>query len=167
MGKTNFALNLIDNIAKNTKVMMFSLEMRNQEIIYRILSKKASIPYSKFDKKPDLETEAIILKAFQKIMSDEFQFILNDKTTHIDHIVNEVRKQKIVKGLDVVFIDQLQVMKSSLPQTMKLNHYEYITQTLKLLAKELDITIVLMCQLNREVTKNANNRPGLQNLRDS
>ena len=167
MWKTNFALNLIDNIAKKTKVMMFSLEMRNQEIIYRILSKKASIPYSKFDKKPDLETEAVILKAFQKIMSDEFQFVLNDKTTHIDHIVNEVRKQKIVNWLDVVFIDQLQVMKSSLPQTMKLNHYEYITQTLKLLAKELDIAIVLMCQLNREVTKNANNRPGLQNLRDS
>lgn len=167
MWKTNFALNLIDNIAKKTKVMMFSLEMRNQEIIYRILSKKASIPYSKFDKKPDLETEAVILKAFQKIMSDEFQFILNDKTTHVDHIVNEVRKQKIVNWLDVVFIDQLQVMKSSLPQTMKLNHYEYITQTLKLLAKELDITVVLMCQLNREVDKNVNKKPALHNLRDS
>lgn len=167
MGKTNFALNLIDNIAKKTKVMMFSLEMRNQEIIYRILSKKASISYSKFDRKPDPETEAIIIKAFQKIMDEEFQFVLNDKTAHIDHIVNEIKKQKIINWLDVVFIDQLQVMKSSLPHTMKLNHYEYITQTLKLLAKELDIAIVLMCQLNREVDKNVNKKPALHNLRDS
>lgn len=167
MWKTNFALNLIQNVSNKTKVMMFSLEMRNEELVQRILSKKAKLLYKTFERVPSDMVEKQIQKAMNTLLDENINFYMNDKTNHIDEIVNLIKKEKIINGVWVVFIDQLQVMKSSFPQTMKLNHYEYITQTLKLLAKELDITIVLMCQLNRDVEKNHGNVPALHNLRDS
>lgn len=169
MGKTVFWLNMaLDNaLVSKKKVMFFSLEMTNQEIAKRVLSKKSSVPLWLLDDKLNDQQEAKLKKGMRDIaLNDDISFVLEDRLFSLDKIKQSIQKHKFKYWLDVVYIDYLQLMRHTRQNNRNLE-IGSITIALKELAKDLDIGIVLLSQLSRDVEKRNIKHPILSDLRDS
>ncbi|WP_457916067.1 replicative DNA helicase [Candidatus Phytoplasma sacchari] len=175
IGKTTFMLNMILKALEwqeNLKTAIFSLEMNNNQLGCRSLSMKTQIAYRRiqpmaldhFDQK---ETN-LIEENIQDMM--EYQIFLDDEGLNtMTKIKEKCRWLKKNQGLDLVFIDYLQLLKA-FENDKALKSYETVSQIsreLKLLAKELKICIVCLSQLSREIEKREDKRPKLSDLRDS
>ncbi len=180
MGKTAFALNIASNIAKmneNNSVMIFSLEMSYQELVFRMLSSESRLDMQKL-RKGQLRTSSIKEE-------DEWERLVNaagtlsrmkiliDDTPAIT--LNEIRaKSRRVKarfGIKALFIDHLQLVTTVDSNKMIINRnneISYISRSLKALAKELEIPIIVLSQLSRKVDERGkDHRPILSDLRES
>ncbi|MCY6957831.1 replicative DNA helicase [Clostridium brassicae] len=165
MGKTAFSLNAIHHLSQEKKVMMFQLEMGVNDIGTRMLAAAG------FINALDLQQGKLQDKDWNKIsrISAELSksnFIL-DTTGGLswNQIEARIRKEKFQNGLDVVFIDHIGLIK--VPNKNRNIEIGEITTSAKALAKELDIAIVFLCQLNRGCEQRADKRPILSDLRDS
>lgn len=166
MGKTAFALNVANNIARDHAVLVLSMEMPKSQLHDRNLASIGHIPLSHL-LQPSEMTEAEwggLTMAIQKI---------NDMGLYLDdqgglRLIDVRMKAKQIKrryGLDVLVVDYLQLMDGD--GDNRNAQIEGITRGLKALAKELDISIVLLSQLNRDLEKRPNKRPQPSDLRDS
>jgi len=170
MGKTAFALNLGQNIVEKHEIplIVFTLEMSRQQIIYRFLSTLSEINANrlKTGKMSALEWKNLgsAMKHFSKLPI----FIDDDPNLTLSDIRLKLRKiftGKIKKG--VVIIDYLQLMKSNFKLENRVQEISYITRNLKIIAKEFDIPIIVLSQLSRSVESRTNKRPMLSDLRES
>lgn len=168
MGKTVFALNLLDGLADNGyKVLLNELEMSEESIAMRILSGRAKIENKR------LQQGKLTDEHFIKIVN-EYQYMSKRGKAYIDFgtsqslltISAKAKTMKQTKGLDVVIVDYLGLMDIKVRDTRS-NAIGELTRGLKLLAKELDISIVLLSQLSRGVEGRMEKRPMLSDLRDS
>ncbi len=172
MGKTAHAIQLICNMADKYPVGLINVEMTDEQLAKRIVSNKKSFNNYIYKKRPsdwnDLEREV-----FQQGMAEFIKMKL-----HIDSSSNNMEKiaQKIkywVKrdGVKVVVIDYLQILSLSEERTKYMTEtqiYNTILEIVRSLAKELNITIFLLCQLNRELYRRAGNKePNLGDLKGS
>ena len=170
MGKTAFSLNLAKNMAEKYKIpiIIFSLEMSRQQIIYRFLSSEGKINPSR------LKTGKMTLFEWEKLnksmtfisqlsiyIDDNPNLNLNDIRTKLKKIFSE-KKQK---GL--VIIDYLQLMKVNFKLENRVQEISFLTRNLKIIAKEFDIPVILLSQLSRNLESRVNKRPMLSDLRDS
>ena len=175
MGKTalatNIAFNASLNIKKNnlkTSVAFFSLEMSSEQLSTRILAEQSRI------KSNDIRRG--------KINQDDFErFIESSKNLemlplHIDDtpaitisaLSNRARRLKRKEGLDLIVIDYIQLMKSSgYRNEGRVLEIAEITQGLKALAKELDVPVLALSQLSRQVEQREDKKPLLSDLRES
>ena len=168
MGKTLFALNIADGLAKNgNKVFLAELEMTEEALGMRRLSYNSLIEAEKlkFGKLNDEE----FLKIFQA--SDELAKRNNMFTdcTSGQSLLSIKAKAKAIKqthGLDVIIIDHLTLLDIKDKSTRDLAIGE-VTKGLKGLAKELDVCVILLSQLSRAVEQRADKRPLLSDLRES
>ena len=172
MGKTAFALNILRNIAVDQKksVALFSLEMSSEQIADRILSMQSSIPMHKITK-GRLDTEDFsIMGESMEVLSEANVYIDDKWSTTIPELKSKIRRLKIEKGsLDMVIIDYLQLMSGSNSgySGNRVQEISEISRWLKELARELEMPIVALSQLSREVEKRVDKKPQLSDLRES
>jgi replicative DNA helicase len=168
MGKTSMALNLALNAALrgNAAVAFFNLEMGKIQIIERALSICSHIP-SKAVKRAQFSDDDWV-EALQVSSSlANSNLFLYDKIYTIQGIRSQCKRLKIQNDLKIVFIDYLQLVSTTSKTENRNQDISKISRELKLLAKELDITVVALSQLSRAPEGRLNHRPVLSDLRDS
>ena len=170
MGKTAFALNVGRNIVNKYKIplIIFTLEMSRQQIIYRFLSTHSNINYTRLKSGKMTKEEWNILSKSMREMADLPIFIDDNPNLTINDIRSRLRtifSTKKKEGL--IIIDYLQLMKNNLFQENRAQEIAYITRNLKILAKEFELPIILLSQLSRNVESRPNKRPLLSDLRES
>ena len=172
IGKTSLALNMATHVAvnKNLKVGFFSLEMSSEQLTRRMLCSLARVSERDFyDKRFD---EAEFGKKWSKITTAAAE--LKKTNFYVDPTpgisINELRakalRMKMKHGLDIIFIDYLQLMKADIGRNDNRQvEVAKISVGVKGLAKELDIPVIVLAQLNRQAE--AQERPKLSQLRES
>ena len=170
MWKTAFALNLLTNIAlgDGKSVAMMSLEMSVESIVDRIMSEVSWVPMYKISKW-DLDNAdfAQMGEAMEKLSSAKI-FLDDHGWLTVPILKSKLRKLKIEqKQLDLVIIDYLQLMHSTIFQNNKVQEISEISRGLKELAKELKVPIIALSQLSRAVETRVDKKPQLSDLRDS
>ncbi len=168
MGKTSFALNLAEKALKDKLgVAIFSLEMPAEQLMIRMLSSITSIPMQKL-KIGDLDDgEWSRLSSAMDEMSRSKLFVDDNGLVDIHHVRSKLRKLKSANPeISLAIIDYLQLMSSSGNKDRHLEVSE-ISRGLKLLARELNMPIIALSQLNRSLESRSDKRPMLSDLRES
>ena len=170
MGKTAFALNIARNVTdlQNYPVVIFSLEMSRNQIIYRFLSNECGITNSKLRSGNINSNEWKSLSKAISSLSDLNLFI-DDKS---DITIAEMRTKLTTlrsrfSKIGLVIIDYLQLISDPQIKDSRVNELSRITRNLKLLAKEFNIPIIVLSQLSRSVESRINKKPLLSDLRES
>ncbi len=170
MGKTAFALNLARNVALEERkpVAVFSLEMSNEQLSMRLLTSEARIDSNR------LRTGFISQEDWQN--ATDAAGVLNEMPIFIDDSPNitvmdvraKARKLYQKHGeLGLVIIDYLQLMKAPFRSDRRDLEIAEISRSLKALAKELNIPVIALSQLNRMLEQRADKRPMMSDLRES
>ena len=172
VGKTSLAMNIVSNAAIDSKAKcaVFSLEMSKQQLAQRMLFSVAGVSMAKALRGELNENDwTKIWKANEKIKQADI-FIDDSALNTPSQLLSKCRKLKREKGLDLVAIDYIGLMKSDQKADNRQNEVANISQQMKVLAKELDVPVLLLCQLNRSVEQRENGKPGrpvLSDLRES
>ena len=169
MGKTAFALNLVQNAALkgDASVAVFSLEMSKEQLVQRMVAAQSSVELKK------IKTGTLAANDWPRITDG--MAVLSGAKIHIDdtpgikisELRSKCRKLKIEKGLDLVLIDYLQLMEGEGQNESRQQEIAKISRSLKILAKELDCPVVALSQLSRAPEQRADHRPMLSDLRES
>lgn len=168
MGKSAVALNLAlrSAIKGQTKVAIFSLEMNKNQCIGRLVSAMSYIPLKKIQSGDITDEEWMkFMEASNKI--SKLSISVYDDVVTLSSIIKESKKLKLQKGLDVIIIDYIQNIQGDGREENRTRELGKISRTLKLLAKELNITIVALSQLSRAAETRLNHRPIMADLRES
>lgn len=168
MGKTALALNIALAASRRVPVMFFSLEMSTVQISDRILSQISQVSVSKIRKGTATDAEeAAMIQALEYL--DKRQLYFDDTSAlSIFELRMRAKRQKQKHGLGLIIIDYIQLMLSgSKNHDNRVQEVSEISRGLKALAKELDIPILALSQLNRNLEMRADKRPQLSDLRDS
>ena len=165
MGKTSFALNIARHVAvtRRKRVAFFSLEMSREQLVSRLLSSEALVAGTKLRTGELNESEwARIIEAGSILSGSELYIDDNSQITP-----NEMKaKLRRLRDVDLVFIDYLQLMGSGKTEN-RVQEISQITRNFKIMAKELEIPVVVLSQLARGSEKRTDHRPVLSDLRDS
>lgn len=168
MGKTAFALNIATNLAKRGKsVLIFSLEMGNDQLFNRMLSNLSNIEMNKIKNKYLTEFD---IKQIAKVNEEinKYNLFISEKAgVSILDIKNISRRFKMQHDLDFIVIDYLQLINTTSKHGSREQEVSEISRALKNLARELDIPILALSQLSRSVESRADKRPLLSDLRES
>ena len=171
MGKTAFALNVLNNVAlKQQKTVVFiSLEMSSESIVDRILSEVAGVPMYKLNGSEQMNEEDFskIWEANSTLWVAKI-FIDDRGALTVPELKSKLRKLKIEKGwLDIVIIDYLQLMHGTSYAGNRVQEISDISRSLKELARELGVPIMALSQLSRAVEQRVDKKPQLSDLRES
>ena len=173
IGKISLALNLIAEIAfkraKPRPIAFFSLEMTAQQITRRLLCTEARVPESVLWSGRFLDKDKDKLLAAAEKISKAQLWIDPTGGLSIAELRAKARRLVSQNKIEVIFIDYLQLMTCDERIESRQQEVSMISGGIKKLAKELNIPIVVLAQLNREVDKNSspNARPKLAHLRES
>jgi replicative DNA helicase len=164
MGKTALALNMAEEVSKLGPVLFFSLEMPKQELSMRLAARHTGITVQKQLRAKELSANEV---ATLRDSVRNKNILIDDRGgLTIEQIVVRARQIVRLRSARMVVIDYLGLIKGD-PRLNRTHQIEHITTTCKALAKELDIPVLLLSQLNRGVEKQDNKRPTLSDLRDS
>ena len=171
VGKTSFAMNIITNIARAGKTCaVFSLEMPKTQLAQRALCSIAKVPMQKaLNGKMQAEEWKRIWTATKQLENTKL-FIDDSSMTTPATLLSKCRRLKAKEGsLDVVMVDYLQLMKGEGTSSKegRQNEVSAISRNLKIAAKELNVPIIVLSQLSRDIEKRDGHRPQLSDLRDS
>ncbi len=163
VGKTAVALNIADFAAFHAKkkVAIFSLEMSKRKLTRRLLSIRSWLSKKNFKKYEDRFNKATEELKDMDIFIDDSSYI-----TALD-IKAKAKKLQKQSGLDLIIIDYLQLMQSVKKYDNQHAELSEISRSLKLLAKELQVPVIALSQLNRESEKRIDTRPRLAELKGS
>ncbi|WP_103602661.1 replicative DNA helicase [Campylobacter concisus] len=169
MGKTTLCLNFMSQVLKSgAGVVFFSLEMPAEQIMMRILSSKTSIPLQ------DIMTGKIDDEAMARLSDacgefSEYKLFVHDSGyVNIHQVRTQMRKLKAMHPeISLCVIDYIGLMMSTNNYADRHIQIAEISRGLKLLARELDMPIIALSQLNRSLESRANKRPMLSDLRES
>jgi replicative DNA helicase len=171
MGKTAFVLSMTRNMAVEHKkaVAIFSLEMSSLQLVNRLIVSEAELPSQKIrnGKLADYEWEQLDYKI--KSFDDAPIFIDDTPAISVFELRAKCRRLKRQHDIDIIIIDYLQLM-SGTPETKGNREQEVstISRALKGIAKELDVPVIALSQLNRSVEiRSGSKRPQLSDLRES
>ena len=168
MGKTAFALNILANLArKNVPVAIFSLEMSSEQLTNRLFSLYGLIDSNsiRLGKLDGNELERLTLTS--TILSGKPLYIDDTADLNMSKLRTKARKLKREKDIKLLVIDYLQLMQGSSRKIDRQQEISEISRSLKLLARELDITIIALSQLSRAVESRQDKRPMLSDIRES
>ena len=170
MGKTSFALNIASHVAIREKktVGIFSLEMGQQELALRILCAEADIHFSRL--RAGHLSQQQWVKTMQKMseIGKAPMFIDDSASPTLLEVASKARRLKAEKGLELLVVDYLQLMQAGGRFENRNLEISAITRSMKQLAKELDLPILLLSQLSRAPERRgSDHRPQLADLRES
>jgi len=169
MGKTAFALNIVQNTAirTNASIAVFSLEMSREQLVQRMLSAESHIEIQKIrtgnldeDEWPRL-AKAMGQLAQAKIFIDDTPGIT------VTEMKAKCRKLKLEHGLDLIMVDYLQLMTEDERAENRQQEISAISRKLKALAREMDCPLIALSQLSRAPELRGDHRPILSDLRES
>jgi len=170
MGKTAFALNMAMNAAvdDNIPVCVFSLEMSMEQLMMRMLAARAHVDASRLRRPASLNDEdwAHLMKAADDLSRAPL-FIDDTPALSTLELSARTRRIKSERGIGLVVVDYLQLMRTNRRTDSRELEISDISRSLKALAKEMDIPVVALSQLNRKVEERADKRPMLSDLRES
>ena len=172
MGKTAFALNIASYavLKKSKKVMIFSLEMSDEDLMRRLISMDSGVDSKK------IRTADLKDSEWEKVINSAGRFarsgLIIDDTPAISvaEMRSKCRRRKLEKGLDMVMVDYLQLMSGSgqnYSGASRQQEISDISRSLKALARELDCPVVALSQLSRAPELRQDHRPILSDLRES
>ncbi len=166
MGKTSFALNIARNVAVQQKrtVAFFNLEMSREQMVNRLLSSEARVSSKKLRDGILSNDEWGRISAASGTLCDAPIYL--DDTASITVTEMKARLRRL-PDLGLVVIDYLQLMHSSRRIDNRVQEVSEITRSLKIMAKELNVPIVVCAQLSRNTERQTNRRPALADLRES
>jgi replicative DNA helicase len=169
MGKTALAINVAQNAAieMEVPVAIFSLEMSKEQLAIRMLSSEARVDSQRLRKGFLGETDWPKLTTAAGRLSDASIYIDDTPAISVLEMKAKSRRLKAENGLGLIVLDYLQLMRgrdSSMPREQEISE---ISRSLKALAKELDVPVVALSQLNRQVEARTDKRPYLADLRES
>ena len=183
MGKTSLATNIAFNIAKAYRrglrpdgtegavnggvVGFFSLEMSSEQLAARILSEASEVPSEQIRRGDMTEGEFRRFVEAAGALEACPLFIDDTPALPISQLAARARRLKRTHGLDVLIVDYLQLVRPATAKDSRVNEVSEITQGLKAIAKELDIPVVALSQLSRQVESREDKRPQLSDLRES
>ena len=162
MGKTSFSIKLAMNCG--CPIAFYSMEMKKEQIAARMISIASGVPaneilFSKLDSGQIISID----KGAAKVVNYPVYF--DDRSTsNIETILSSIRMMKIKYGIKGVIVDYLQILNVNMKGTNKEQQMGDVARRLKNIAKELDIWIIALSQLNRDLQ---NPVPSLGRLRDS
>lgn len=169
LGKTTFCLNIASHAALNQRINVgyFSLEMTKEQLMLRLLSMKAKVSYSNirsgFIKKSDIEKLMVAAEEF----SDTNIFIDDTPALSVMEVRAKSRRLNRDKGLDLLIVDYLQLMRGSSKTESREREIAEISGSLKALAKEINVPVLGISQLSRQTETRTDRRPQLSDLRES
>jgi replicative DNA helicase len=171
MGKTAMAITIADNAAMaGKKVAFFSLEMSHEELAARRIAKRSLVSAQQLRTAPqDLRDKgwAKIGKATGEVATSPC-FIDDTADLTAQQIRIKARRFKAERGLDLVIVDYLQLVTGDRRYAVnREQEVSGVSRALKQLAKELDVPVVALAQLNRDCEKRTDKRPILSDLRES
>jgi replicative DNA helicase len=169
MGKTSFALGMVAHAAMDaaTPVLLFSLEMSNQEIVQRLLCAEARVDATRMRNGRLLETDwPKISHAIGRLGEAPIYVDDNPNLTIMD-IRAKARRLKSREGLGLVVVDYLQLMTGRAGAENRQVEVSEVSRGLKILARELKVPVVALSRLSRNLESRADKRPMLADLRES
>jgi replicative DNA helicase len=166
MGKSALTINIATFVAGTGKVVaIFSLEMAKEEVVQRILSSVGKVESGKL-RTGQLGNHWDRLVAAANRMYKTPIYVDDSSVVTVTDIRAKCRRLKRIKGLDLVVVDYLQLMQGSSKENRQQEIAE-ISRGLKNLARELEVPIIAVSQLNRSVEQREDRRPRLSDLRES
>lgn len=170
-GKTSFAINIAyNNIQKySTNLCIFSLEMSKEQIFNKLIAISSAIPIRKIAHNQITKNDWYKLKTtFQKLLRCNIN-IYDTTNVSIESITSVCQNQSKNKiSIEILIIDYLQLIQvEQITSTTRAQELSYITRKLKILAQQLNIPVIVLSQLNRNIENRMNKQPLLSDLKES
>ncbi|MCD6568074.1 MAG: replicative DNA helicase [Dehalococcoidia bacterium] len=169
LGKTSMALNIARNAALNqgAHVAIFSLEMSRESVVERILSCESGVDSTHIRFRRFFgQEEARVFQAGGALA--ELPIYIDDSPmVRIIDIRSKAQRLRSEKGIDLIIIDYLQLLQGDSKRENRVQEISNITRSLKLLARELNVPVLVVSQLSRAVEKRDSHVPQLSDLRES
>jgi replicative DNA helicase len=169
MGKTAFSLNLAQHVGVELKepVAIFSLEMSKKQLALRMLCSEAMVDSNSVRKGFIRKEDWHKLTAAAGRLAEAPIYIDDSSGTSVLEMRAKARRLKMEHGLSLVVVDYLQLMKGTGNMERREQEISEISRSLKALAKEIDVPVIALSQLNRGVEQRQDKRPTLADLRES
>lgn len=189
MGKTTFSMNLAENIAlQENPVAVFSMEMPGEQLVLRMLSSVGRIDAERIrtgklqqDDWPKLNKAVSQLSQTKVFIDDTPALRISDlraRARRIDKDIRDAQYKKAVEdgienpeskvtGLGLIVVDYLQLMRGSMDTDNRVNEISEISRGLKAIAKELNLPMIALSQLSRNLEQRPDKRPKMADLRES
>ncbi|MEQ8406685.1 MAG: replicative DNA helicase [Gammaproteobacteria bacterium] len=170
MGKTAFAMNLVENAVLNTEkpVLVFSLEMPAESLIFRMLSSIGKIDQGKLRTGQLTDTDWPGFNDAVAKLKDRPLFI--DDSAGVSPMEMRSRARRIAREhgrIGMIVVDYLQLMQIKGSSEGRVNEISEISRSLKLIAREFECPLIALSQLNRSLEQRPNKRPVMSDLRES
>jgi replicative DNA helicase len=176
VGKTSLVLNIALRIVKDTthlghKVMMFSLEMGEEQLMRRLVSMEATVNQTRLRNGDIEDDEWDRIISAMGTFDNEFMWIDDTPAISLTEMRSRARRIQSEHGLDLILVDYMQLMKSvqangKQPEN-RTQEVSLLSRGLKELARELNVPVVCLAQLSRAVEQRADKTPQLSDLRES
>ncbi|MDO4731566.1 MAG: replicative DNA helicase [Clostridia bacterium] len=166
MGKTSFALNIATHAAVKSKkkTAFFSLEMTKEQLASRMLSALAQVSGTKLRTGKLSSDEWVRIVEAGDMLSKSNMFLDDTSSITVPQMKAKLRR---LRNVDLVIIDYLQLMSGSVRTNNRVQEVSEITRSLKIMAKELNVPVIVLSQLSRASEQRTQHRPLLSDLRDS
>ena len=166
MGKTSFAMNIATNVARHSgkEVVTFNLEMSKEQLATRILSTEALVDSNSLRNGRISGEDWVKLAMSAGYLSNLPLYIDDTASMTVQQMKAKLRR---TKNLGLVVIDYLQLMESTTHSDNRVVVISEMTRQLKVMAKELNVPVILLSQLSRQVESRTDKRPLLSDLRES
>jgi len=169
MGKTTFAMNIAENVAIKTDmpVAIFSMEMPGEQLAMRLLSSLGRIDQHRVRTGKLDDDDWPRLTSAVGLLAEAKMFIDDTPALSPNELRARARRLAREHGLGLIVIDYLQLMQVSGSRENRVNEISEISRSLKGLAKELNVPVIALSQLNRSLEQRPNKRPVMSDLRES
>ncbi len=169
IGKTSLVLNIGLNAAMqgHYHVGVFSLEMSKEQVVDRFLSAQSGIDSWKLRTGNLAESDFALLSEAMGSLSELSLYIDDSAFMNVMEIRTKARRLKSEKGLDLIIVDHIQLMEGTVARESRVQEMSEISRCLKALAKELNIPVIAVSQLSRQVEQRPRKIPQLSDLRES
>ena len=166
MGKTTLMMNIVENVGVNQHlpVAVFSMEMAAEELMDKAVCSISNIDYGEYRSNVDDEILEKSVNGVGKLLGSNI--IIDERSAlTVNQIRSRCREIKRTHGLSLICVDYLQLMTGKGENRVQV--ISEISRGLKSLAKELDVPVIVLSQLNRNLEQRPNRRPQMSDLRDS
>lgn len=169
MGKTAFALNIIQNAAirSNVPTAVFSLEMSREQLVNRMLCSEAMLDAQRLRTGELTDSDwADLIQAMGPLSQAPIYIDDTPGVTPME-VRSKCRRLKVEKGLGLIVIDYLQLMSGNSRNDSRQQEISEISRALKAIAREMEAPVIALSQLSRACEQRADHRPMLSDLRES
>lgn len=165
-GKTSLGIQLMLDVSKaGAKALMFSAEMSKEQIVTRMVAAESGVDSRRLEQQSlDDAEQRRVNNAMGKLA--DFNQWTHDRSVNIDDVALQSRAHKLKAGCDIVVADYLQLFEANIKGN-RTEQVTYVSRKLKGIARDLDVPVVAMAQLNRGSEGRSDTRPFLSDLRES